>query len=151
MIVPVTHHLLRLTCGLGLLLLVAVQEKICTWPAVEVVRSDDRSTGGSTHETDSDSKKTPLTLAATVPDVVAPRWPVSGRSRITLAATSTRALPDDSARPPRFDSDQTPYYAALDISPKTAGPSAVVGGPQALGFTRPQFLSCVWRTAPPAA
>ena len=149
MTMPVTHHLLRLTCGLGLLLLVAAQEIVCTWPADEVVRVADQAIPGSP-EDDSETEQPPLTLAATVPDVVAPRRSVPGRTRQGLhAGTATKALPNDTLRPSRFDPD-TAAYLALDDSRITHRLPIRIMRPQRPCVARPQFLSSVWPAAPPS-
>jgi hypothetical protein len=67
----------RLTCGLGLLLLPAVQQKVCAWPLppeTEATRSAE-SAPAPTSDEPSKRKKSPLTLAAMLPDVAPPRWP----------------------------------------------------------------------------
>lgn len=72
----VSQYAVRVTCGLGLLLVPAVQQKVCTWPAP---REPDRPVAPAppSTATEQSQKKTkrPLTLAALLPDVVPPRWP----------------------------------------------------------------------------
>ena len=73
-----SQYALRVTCGLGLLLLPAVQQKLCTRPAAtrSVTRQPAKSTSSpGSKKTNKHNTRAPLTLAAMVPDVAPPRWP----------------------------------------------------------------------------
>lgn len=86
------QHAVRLTCGVGLLLPAAVQEKVCAWPVP--LGSESRQVTEPAAPPASDEqpkqKKQPLTLAAMLPDAVAPRWP--GHTHVT-AVRRVRSLP----------------------------------------------------------
>jgi hypothetical protein len=69
---------IRLTCGLAVLLLAATQEKVCPWLEEVPVQAKPAALDPAQPESsdDSDSREVPPpSLASTVPDVVAPRWP----------------------------------------------------------------------------
>jgi hypothetical protein len=87
------QHAIRFTCGLGLLLLPAVQQKVCAWPLP--ARAGSRTSAelpapSNPQQQPKREKKRPLTLAAMLPDVMAPRQP----DHTHLAAVQrVRALP----------------------------------------------------------
>ena len=70
------QYAVRVTCGLGLMLLPAVQQKLCTWPSPKPPRPPAVPASASipTERSEKKSKK-PLTLAALLPDGMLPRWP----------------------------------------------------------------------------
>ena len=74
----ICQRVVRLTCGLGLLTLPAVQQKVCMLPEpatesqVKVVASADLPEGA--HENEKRKRPT-LKLTALLPDVTLPRWP----------------------------------------------------------------------------
>jgi len=78
-----TKGLARLTCGLGLLVLGATQQKVCTWREIERPESERHAAceTPTTPDPARDQKPKPPTLAATVPDVVAPRREAALRIR----------------------------------------------------------------------
>lgn len=87
------QHAVRLTCGLGLLILPAVQQKLCTWPILP--ESESREPAGpapapTSSEQPEPKSKRPLTLAAMLPDVAPPRWP---NHTYLTAAQRGRPLP----------------------------------------------------------
>lgn len=72
------QYAIRLSCGLGLLLVPAVQAKLCSRPVASVVPPSAAPVtpiAPSDEAKQRQKKKKPLTLAATVPDVLMPRWP----------------------------------------------------------------------------
>lgn len=73
---------LRVAGGLGLLLVIATQQKICTWPESTdsaAATADGLSSGGTDAPGEQDGENPPLTLAAALPDVVPVRWSESLR------------------------------------------------------------------------
>ena len=86
------RHAVRVTCGLSLLLPAAVQEKVCAWPAPPESKSQQTTEPATPPASDEQPKpkKPPLTLAAMLPDAVAPRWP--GHTQLT-AVRRVRPLP----------------------------------------------------------
>jgi len=115
----------RLICGLGLLLVPAVQEKVCARPTpIELKKPE---TPGPSDSSQSKSRR-PLTLTAMLPDVVAPRWPNHSRllaaSRVRplpVAAWGPRSAPDDDTRVD-FTSMNAAFRAVNSRSPAKAGP-----------------------------
>lgn len=106
---------LRLTCGLGLLLLPAVQQKVCTWPiprdseARQPAQPAEAPTSG---ERPKRKAKDPLTLATMLPDVAPPRWP--NHVHLTVAQRE-RPLPTSAWTYGASDSDdETLVDAAVD-------------------------------------
>jgi len=91
MFASVIQQLVRFGGGLGLLLLLAVQQKVCTWPAVRAVDKDaaaadaarcdatpcDAAADEERTSTDDSSgsppQREPLTVTSTLPDVAPPR------------------------------------------------------------------------------
>ncbi len=83
--VALTQLALRTTCGVGLLLVAAVQQKVCTLPAPEAPSAAQPADQAAEHHP---SKKTPhLELVSLVPDVAPPRWP--GHLRLAAALSRT--------------------------------------------------------------
>jgi hypothetical protein len=106
---------LRLTCGLGLLLLPAVQQKVCTWPAPRELKASRPPTPPPEPTSDKQPKskpKNPLTLASTLPDVAPPRWP---NHACLTAVQRERPLPVTSrVYGPRGSDDETLANVAGD-------------------------------------
>lgn len=86
------HCAVRLIGGLSLLLPAAVQEKVCAWPVPSEPQSRQAAESAAPPASGEQSKpeKQPLTLAAMLPDAVAPRWP--GHTQLT-AVRRVRPLP----------------------------------------------------------
>ncbi|MBU0637920.1 MAG: hypothetical protein KKB50_03580 [Planctomycetes bacterium] len=70
-----TNDLMRITSGLGLLLLLAVQEKVCPWlSAPEEATPQVAQIEGPPTEDEESPKPEPVTLAGALPDAMLGRW-----------------------------------------------------------------------------
>jgi hypothetical protein len=109
------QYLLRVTCGLGLLLLPAVQQKVCPWPAPrhsEARQPAEPAPAPTSPEQPKQKTKNPLTLATMLPDVAPPRWP--NHAHLT-AVQRERPLPVTTwMYGPRVSDDETLADAAGD-------------------------------------
>ncbi|MEP0847573.1 MAG: hypothetical protein HRF50_12255 [Phycisphaerae bacterium] len=81
MLTAFSCHLLRSASGLGLLLVLATQQKVCPWPVAPAVaaaaaRRAEAAPPPGADERGSSRRRTlpPLTLAAALPDAVHVRW-----------------------------------------------------------------------------
>ena len=153
-----SQYAVRLSCGFGLLLMPAVQEKLCAWP-VPVESASPLSAEPATPSDPNEQpkhKKQPLTLAAMLPDVVAPRWP--GHA-LLMAGQRVRTLPVATWMdgPAGFD-DQSDAGADSDAliastwsrrpAPQVL-PTLDVGGPRSHRAHRHVFRTSILRTGPP--
>jgi hypothetical protein len=147
----------RLTCVLGLLLLPAVQEKLCIRPVPPQSEScQPASTPGSSQQPKRKAKAPPA-LAALVPDVVPPRWPNHARLTAVHRARPA-AVPAWTNRPLDRDDDGrnvlgTPW-ALLDPQrrPPQAQPLPIVAASGWLAAcpARHVFDTSILRTGPPS-
>jgi hypothetical protein len=156
------ERVVRLTCGLAVLLLAATQEKVCPWleevpaQAKPVATRPEQSEAGN----DSNSREVPPpSLASTLPDVVAPRWParalttpprqplrgkfarstVSGRR--DYEGTGAGALDLDAARP-----------SLWGVPSRSSGAiDSVLEGGQVIRAYQASFLTSISPTGPPVA
>ena len=88
------QRVVRLTCGLGVFLLLASQEKVCPWLEDVPVQSGRPAAQPDAENPAGESEPAetpPPSLASTLPDVVAPRWP--GRVPIPLGPGARRGKP----------------------------------------------------------
>ena len=153
------QYAVRLSCGFGLLLMPAVQEKLCAWPvSVESAspQSAEPVTPPTSNEQPKQKKKQPLTLAAMLPDVVAPRWP--GHA-LLMAGQRVRTLPVATWMdgPASFD-DQSGAGPGSDALIASAWsrcptpqvlPTIDVGGSRSHRAHRHVFRTSILRTGPP--
>jgi hypothetical protein len=154
-----SQYAVHLSCGLGLLLMPAVQEKLCAWPvrvASAVPQRSEPLTPPDSNQRPERKKKQPLTLAAMLPDAVAPRWP--GHA-LLMAGQRVRTLPVATRMDgPAVFNDQSgagPGPAALSASTWShrptlqALPTLDVGGPRSHRAFRHVFQTSILRTGPP--
>lgn len=152
------QYAIRLTCGLGLLLLPAVQQKVCTRPATR--KPDAHQPAPVPAAGDKSEKKTkkPLSLAATLPDVVPPRWPnhahLTGAHRVRRLPAATwmngpAGTDDESAGAAGVD----PIFAAG--WPKRPAPQRLAtfgsAGIRLIHVPRHLFQTSILKTGPPSA
>jgi hypothetical protein len=156
------ERVVRLTCGLAVLLLAATQEKVCPW--LEEV--PDQAKSAAVHPAqpassdDSESREVPPpSLASTLPDVVAPRWPAR-----TLASPPRQPLRGKFARSTvsgRRDYEGTDTVV-LDLDAargfgcrvppaSSVAIGSVLEGGQVLRAYQASFLTSISPTGPPVA
>lgn len=77
MILTKKEYILHLACGVGLMLVPAIHERICADTSRTAVVADASAEADrpAEHSRRSEKSRKPLALAALVPDVVVPRWP----------------------------------------------------------------------------
>jgi len=154
-----SEYAVRLSCGLGLLLMPAVQEKLCAWP-VPVESASPQSTEPisppTSNEQPKQKKKQPLTLAAMLPDAVAPRWP--GHA-LLMAGQRVRTLPvatwmdgpagfdDQSGAGPGSDTLVASTWSHRP-TPQLL-PTLDASGPRSHRAYRHVFRTSILRTGPP--
>ena len=155
------QYAIRVFCGLELLLLPAVQQKVCTWPARSETRSRQSAKPASAPTSGEQPKrktKTPLTLAALLPDVAPPRWP--NHTHLT-AVQRVRPLPvtswtndpgdsdDESIGGGRIDGLLTGGWSRVSAPQRL--PSFGNAGIRLVRAHRHVFLTTVLKTGPPRA
>jgi hypothetical protein len=149
----------RLACGVGLLLPAAVQEKVCAWPvpATPATRPPAAPIAPpAADEQPEPDEKQPLTLAAMLPDAVAPRWP--GHTHLTTLRRG-RPLPvaawrDAPGSPDRQEDTEVGVLLTGGWPRHPAGEPLSVGGAVAGGSHRADrhvFQTAILRTGPPRA
>jgi hypothetical protein len=153
------QYALRATCGLGLLLLPAIQQKLCTRPAPSKIRAQQAAEPGPTTTSDRQPKKTakkPLKLAALVPDTLPPRRP---NHAVLTAVQRVRPLPaatqlDGSADSQGKSSGSAGFGWALaarrarELAPQCPPVRADLG---VVGSCGAVFRTSILRTGPPHA
>jgi hypothetical protein len=153
-------RLVRLTSGLGVLLLVATQEKVCPW-LEEVPPEARRAAARSEPDQSADDPEAPEvpppSLASTLPDVVAPRWParaaapaIPGSLRSKSATADTSGDCDTSDAPPWELSGAVPFPWHVPLRPSATADSVLVAG-QVLFVLPGALLTSISPTGPPAA
>jgi len=147
---------MRLTCGLGLMLLPAVQQKLCTLPVPDDPAPISHATPTPASEDESKQKtKTPLTLAALVPDVVPPRWPnhtqLTAVQRVRpLPAATWLNDPTDFDDPDSLAAVPAPFAVLLSrIAPAQRSPARIIAGLHSLRAHRHIFAASILTTGPP--
>jgi len=159
--VSISQYAVRVTCGLGLLLLPAVQQKLCTWPAPPDADTQQPADGSPLPIGDEEPKgKTdePLTLSALLPDTLPPRWPnhahVTATQRLRPLAVSTWM------NGPVTSDDESSDLAGIDLifaggwsrapAPQRL-PTFGTAGLRLLRAHRHLFLTSILKTGPPCA
>jgi hypothetical protein len=157
-----SQYAVRLTWGLGLLLLPAVQQKVCTRPVSPDGASQQSTRPGSEaasgERSDSKSKREPLTLAALVPDALVPRWPshtqLTAAQRERPPAATTWVNGPDRADDESVESADAQVVFATGwsrIPAPQAAPADGNAGVRRVRACRHAFLSSILRTGPPSA
>ena len=155
------QYVIRAFCGLGLLLLPAVQQKICTWPArseTQSRRPPKPASAPTSGEQPKRKPKRPLTLAALLPDVAPPRWP---NHTHLVAIQRVRPLPVTTwmSGPAGIEEESVGAGGVDGLFPKRL-PSAPVAqrlalfgdaGIRLVRADRHVFLTTVLKTGPPSA
>lgn len=157
-----SQYVVRLTWGLGLLLASAVQQKVCTRPTATDAAFPEPARpaplAAPDEQSDSKSKRQPLTLAAMVPDVLAPRWPIhthltaAQRERplwTTTWISGPRGAEEDSAA--SADSHQGFAVAWSRIPVSQVAPTFGHAGVRRVRVHRHSFLTSILKTGPPTA
>jgi hypothetical protein len=151
------ERVVKLTCGLGVLLLVTTQEKVCPW--LEEVPRPVRPAGAEAEpgqpQGGSDSRDVPPpSLASTLPDVVAPRWPARALAtpapplRGKFARSAVSKLSDGNVG--SWDSSPAALLRVEpQLRPVVACCPADGGRPVLVRATA--FLTCISPTGPPGA
>jgi len=153
------QHAVRLTCGLGLLLMPAVQQKVCTFPVRR--ESEPQRPAPPTPNSDEQQKnknKKPLTLVALLPDVAPPRWPnhthLTAVQRVRpLPITTWMSGPEDFENESAVAGHVNAFLAGgwPRIPPPQRLASFGVAGLRLVRPARHAFLTSVLRTGPPHA
>ena len=152
----------RLTCGLAVLLLAATQEKVCPWLEEVPDQAKQAAVRPAQPESgdDSDSREVPPpSLASTLPDVVAPRWPAR-----TLTSPPRQPLRGKFARSTvsgRCDYEGTDAgvwdlgaaraFACRVPPPSSVAIGSVLGGGQVIRAYQASCLTSISPTGPPVA
>ena len=154
--VSARQYALRLTCGLGLLLVPAVQQKLCAWPAARQRVAHQQPAPQPAPKESQKKKSAPLTLAALVPDVAPPRWPnhthlwEAQRAEPLPTSTWTPATPDHDRELP--DSACADTFVGRGRLPAPELVTNDVHSPEWLSCLRARlFRTAVQRTGPPLA
>jgi hypothetical protein len=151
----------RVTCGLGLLLLPAVQQKVCTWPVRQRTEPRQPAEAAATPPPSEQPKKKtsePPTLAAMLPDVAPPRWPnhthLASVQRwrphaVTTWVNSPVGFDDESAGPAGVDSIFADGWPRKPLPQRlrTFGNA----GLRLVRVHRHVFRTSILRTGPPCA
>jgi hypothetical protein len=153
------QYAIRVLSGLGLLLLPAVQQKLCAFPVRTESRSHPPVKQAPTSKDEQKRKhKKPLTLAALLPDVAPPRWPnhthLSAAQRVRPpAVTSWMNRPVDGGDCAAGDASVDEALAAgwPTVPPVQRQPSFGNAGIRFVRATRHTFRTCIVRTGPPTA
>lgn len=157
-----SQYAVRVTWGLGLLLLPAVQQKVCTRAASpdeaarQLARPAPEAAPGE--RSDSKPKREPLTLAALVPDALVPRWPshtqlTAAQRERPLAATTWVNGPEGADDEPVESADAHVVFVAgwSRIPAPQAAPAHGNAGVRRVRACRHAFLSSILKTGPPIA
>jgi len=156
------ERLVRLPCGLAVLLLVATQEKVCPWLEEVPVQAQHAAARPEQRESgdDSDSREVPLpSLASTLPDAVAPRWPARALSsppqqplRGKFARSTVSGRRDyEGTDAGVWDLDAaTPFPWKVPLR-SSGALGSVPGGGQVIRIYQASFLTSISPTGPPVA
>jgi hypothetical protein len=155
-------RVVRLTSGLAVLLLVATQEKVCPWldeVPPEVQRAAARSEPDKSAD-DPEAPEVPLpSLASTLPDIVAPRWPARAAASAIPGFVRGKAVPgtadrsgdyDTSVAPPWELSVAVPFPWQVPLRSSATADSVSVAG-RVLLVLPGALLTSISPTGPPAA
>ena len=157
-----SQYAVRLTWGLGLLLLPAVQQKVCTRPtspgAASSLLAQPAPVTAADERSDSKPERKPLTLAAMVPDALVPRWPshthlTAAQRERPLAAITWVNGPEGADNESVESADARVVIAAgwSRIPAQQAAPTLGNAGVRRVRAWRHAFLSSVLKTGPPIA
>jgi hypothetical protein len=152
------QYAVRLTCGLGLLLVAAVQEKVCTWPvpSESKARQENAPAAPPASKQRPAKKRAPLTLAAMLPDVVAPRWP--GHMQLTAvrrvwprSATTRLDGPEGAGRQADANAGAAVTGGWTRRAPRKLAPTGSCVDIRVNPTSRHAFQTSILRTGPPGA
>jgi len=156
------ERVVRLTCGLAVLLLAATQEKVCPWLEEVPVQAEHAAARPAQPESgdDSDSREVPPpSLASTLPDVVAPRWParaLTSSPRQPLRGKFVRSTVSGRRDYEGTDAGVWDLHAARPFPWKvplrsSGAIGSVAGGGQVIRAYQASFLTSILPTGPPVA
>ena len=156
--IPV-DKLLRGFAVLGILLLLAVQQKVCPWLAEDLAEPPGNPRQESEHDSDEDDRQTPpLTFASVLPDTVPPRSAAThGGVRLAPTKRGSQRVGDedslDGSRPTRaFEREGLGRHLAwvLSLDP-TLHAQPVHAFARLLVRMDPSLTTVITRTGPPTA